>query len=84
MICVSVMRGLVNGSLEEILWRGVYTRKFPGQVLTGYLYPALAFGLWHLSFFPSDQGSVVFALGVTFLGAGYGWVAWRIRFVLGL
>jgi hypothetical protein len=27
---------------------GVYIKVFPGQLLAGYLYPAMACGQWHL------------------------------------
>ncbi|HDS59931.1 MAG TPA: hypothetical protein ENN54_06565, partial [Thermoplasmatales archaeon] len=39
----------VNGTAEEVLWRGVYIREFPGDMLRGFLYPTLGFALWHLA-----------------------------------
>jgi membrane protease YdiL (CAAX protease family) len=38
---------MVDGTLEEVLWRGVYVREFPRQIVLGYLYPSLGFAVWH-------------------------------------
>jgi hypothetical protein len=48
-ILASLAHAIVNGVLEEVLWRGVYVAIFPGQWLLGVIYPAIGFGLWHLS-----------------------------------
>ncbi|HSA54269.1 MAG TPA: CPBP family intramembrane glutamic endopeptidase [Gemmatimonadaceae bacterium] len=39
---------VVNGILEEVYWRGLFVRAFPRDVVCGHLYPAAAFGVWHL------------------------------------
>ena len=47
-LMASLALGVVIGVTEEILWRGVYLRLFPGSLWLGIVYPALMFGLWHL------------------------------------
>lgn len=79
-LAASALFGLVNGTLEEVLWRGTYTTAFPDSKLWGYLYPSVWFGLWHLApqtVFPSKGrgGALAFALMAIFLGLSWGWVA---------
>jgi membrane protease YdiL (CAAX protease family) len=40
---------LVNGALEELLWRGAFVEVFPNDRLLGYVYPSVAFALWHVA-----------------------------------
>ena len=79
-ILASLAHALINGVLEEVLWRGVYVSIFPGQWLWGVIYPAIGFGLWHLSpqsIFPhtGSGGKFGFAFSAIFLGLAFGWVA---------
>jgi membrane protease YdiL (CAAX protease family) len=73
---------LVNGTLEEVFWRGVFARRFPSNVWMGVLYPALMFALWQLvpwSVFPTwpvMPALAVFAVALP-VGLIYNWVAWR-------
>jgi hypothetical protein len=39
----SAALAIVNATGEEMLWRGIYARSFPRQVMRGYLYPAVGF-----------------------------------------
>lgn len=76
-LVVSALFAIANGTLEEVLWRGTYVTAFPGNWLWGYLYPSIWFGLWHISpqvVFPSEGGSLRFALMAIFLGLAFGWV----------
>src|SRR5215470_188132 len=47
LVLVSALLALVNGPLEEVLWRGAYLTLFPGQFWLALLYPSLGFALWH-------------------------------------
>lgn len=67
----------VNATLEELLWRGVYIRLFPGRLLAGWLYPAAMFALWHISPTSVLGSPVVMISGALYLGLVYGWVASR-------
>jgi hypothetical protein len=75
----SALYAVVNGTLEEVLWRGTFVTAFSGSWLWGYLYPAVWFGLWHLSpqaVEPGEPGGAVgFALMSILLGLAWGWVA---------
>lgn len=68
---------VVNASLEELLWRGVYVRIFDGRLLLGWLYPATMFALWHISPTSVLGSSAVLVAGAAYLGLVYGWIAFR-------
>jgi hypothetical protein len=85
-VLTSALISLINGTAEELLWRGVYSRVFPDNLWWGYLYPAFGFAIWHFapqSVFPSSRPGaslslVAFAL---FLGLVWGWIAYRTQSV---
>jgi membrane protease YdiL (CAAX protease family) len=72
---------LVNGTLEEVFWRGVFLRRFPASLTFGVIYPAILFGTWQLvpwSVFPNWPVPADMVLMVTVpLGLLYNWVAWH-------
>jgi hypothetical protein len=72
---------LVNGALEEMLWRGMYVRLFPGRLRWALAWPTVWFALWHLAPGSVAMGSDVWVLigGAAVLGAALGWVAVRSR-----
>jgi uncharacterized protein len=49
LVLLSAGIALVNGTLEEVFWRGTYARTFPGDPVRAWLYPSVGFGLWHLA-----------------------------------
>jgi membrane protease YdiL (CAAX protease family) len=84
----SAVIALVNGTLEEVLWRGTYLAAFPRSALLGIIYPALGFAVWHISpqlARPSHDAATVFwsVSGWLLLGLIWGAVAWRTRSVVG-
>lgn len=48
-LVVSILLGIVIGLTEEILWRGVYMRLFPGNIWLNLIYPSVMFALWHIA-----------------------------------
>lgn len=79
-ILLSALIALVNGTLEEILWRGVYLAAFPDNWFLGYIYPAIGFGVWHLapqSIFPNSApgGNWSLVVVAVLVGLLWGWVA---------
>jgi len=38
---------LGNGFFEELLWRGVYYKLFPNNILFRMIWPSIWFGIWH-------------------------------------
>jgi hypothetical protein len=80
LIMISIPVAVVNGTCEEILWRGLYVKTFPNKLLFGFIYPAAGFALWHISpqlIFPSEGGILAFAGLTFFLGLGYGFIAYK-------
>jgi len=82
LVLVSALLALVNGPLEEVLWRGAYLALFPGQVWLALLYPSLGFALWHLApmsvVAPTGWGrwgKAALVAQVCLLGVLWAWVA---------
>jgi membrane protease YdiL (CAAX protease family) len=79
LILIAIPAAAVNGLCEEILWRGLYVRMFPGNFWLAIVFPAFGFALWHLaplSIF-SDGNKWVFILSTFFLGLAYGFIAYK-------
>ena len=76
---------IINGTCEEILWRGLYIKNFPNKVMLGLIYPSIGFAIWHLSpqlVFPSEGGIIgvlIFIISTFFLGFCYGWVSYKTK-----
>src|SRR4051812_3658497 len=76
----SAALALVNGALEELLWRGAFLVLLPDRRILGYLYPSVGFALWHFapqSIFPNRApgGSVSLVAVSLLLGLVWGFVA---------
>jgi membrane protease YdiL (CAAX protease family) len=79
-VAASAAIAAVNASGEEVLWRGLYVRAFPGSRVLGWLWPTLGFALWHLGplrVFPNRNpgGAWSFVAFCAGLGLLWGWVA---------
>lgn len=75
---ILVITSFLTGTLEEILWRGLFVYLFPKQLVNGYLWPALWFALWH--FAPgtiSNVPTVSLMAGALVLGLCWGLLAYR-------
>jgi membrane protease YdiL (CAAX protease family) len=88
-VLVSALLALVNGPLEELLWRGAYITLFPGNLWLGLLYPTIGFALWHfapMSVFPPNRkglgSKVTLVAQVWFLGLLWAWVAYDTGTIL--
>ena len=82
LVLIAIPTAVLTGTCEEILWRGVYVKVFPKQVVAGLLYPTLGFAIWHLSpqlVYPAvlPGGSFTFAGLTFFLGLCYALVAYK-------
>jgi membrane protease YdiL (CAAX protease family) len=80
LLLISALLALVNGVLEELLWRGVYMTLFPDNPWLAIVYPAIGFAIWHFapqSIYPYDGpgGRVVLVAGAALLGLLWGWAA---------
>jgi uncharacterized protein len=77
-LALAIAIAVVNGTCEEILWRGLYAELFAGHLIAGWLYPAVAFTLWHLSPAAATGGRAAsFWIGTAFVGMVFGWVAYQ-------
>jgi deazaflavin-dependent oxidoreductase (nitroreductase family) len=79
MILLAIPLATVNGICEELLWRGLYVRAFPGNPWPGVIVPSAGFALWHFvpqTIFPVENRAG-FVLSTLFLGLAYGFIAFR-------
>jgi hypothetical protein len=79
---VSVLTALVNGTGEELFWRGVYAQSFPDNFRWGYLYPTVMFTFWHLSPLAvqnTGTDTSTFLLGALLMGLCWGYVVWKTK-----
>jgi len=79
LILLAIPPAIINGFCEEILWRGIYVKTFPGNPWLGIVYPTVGFALWHFipqSVFPAEN-VYSFVLSTLFLGFAYGFIAYR-------
>ncbi len=42
---IALLYALINGTVEELFWRGAFVFTFPDDILRGYIFPTLFFGL---------------------------------------
>jgi membrane protease YdiL (CAAX protease family) len=71
---------IVNGTCEEVLWRGTYVKAFRHSVFLACIYPALGFAVSHIApllIYAAEGGALPFVLSTFFLGLAYGWVAFK-------
>lgn len=71
---------IVNGTCEEVLWRGAYLKVFGNRLWGSLLYPAIGFGLWHIApllahWSWSPWRALWLAGSATLVGLAYGLVA---------
>ena len=80
LIIIALPIAVINGVCEEILWRGLYVKAFPGNMVLGIVYPSIGFALWHISpqlLVPAGTGVWSFVLSTFFLGISYSWISYR-------
>jgi uncharacterized protein len=80
-VATATVIAVVNATMEELLWRGVYVRLFAGSLLWGWLYPAVGFALWHVSPTSVLGSTPVVVGGALYVGLVYGFVALRTQSV---
>ncbi len=76
-----------NGFFEEVLWRGVYMKLFPDNIIFRIIWPSIWFALWHYapgSVSPNANvlgliiGSGMFGFYLSFLAKKTGTIWWSI------
>jgi hypothetical protein len=72
--------GVVNATMEELLWRGVFVSLWPHDWRLGLLWPTIGFATWHVApqvIHPASMGIAPYVVASGVLGFCWGWVAWR-------
>ena len=79
-VLASLGLAAVNATGEEVLWRGLYQRAFPGRTWLGLVWPSIGFGIWHFApqsvranTMPGGAWSFVLVAGI--FGLGWAWLA---------
>jgi membrane protease YdiL (CAAX protease family) len=75
---VSIVLAIVNGTLEEVLWRGAYLVVFRDNVWLALIYPSIGFALWHFAPqsivpFEGQGGKTALVIAVGVLGLMWAW-----------
>jgi len=79
---VLVFMAFANGTLEEVLWRGVYIRLFSDDKLWGLVWPTIWFSLWHYA--PGSMRASPYVLmgGALVFGGCLAWLAMKTDSIL--
>ena len=71
---------LLNGSIEELYWRGLYLLEYADNFFLGFILPWLFFGAWHISLWFArgvvyKDGFLALVGGAYILGLIWTWIA---------
>ena len=59
-LVIALVFALINGTIEEMFWRGIFNQIFKENLFWAYIYPTVFFGIWHIA--------VYFANGIVYQG----------------
>lgn len=81
---IAFLYALINGTVEELFWRGVFVSTFPNNILRGYILPTLLFGLWHIALYilkdMKYQGGFARLIeGAVFMGFLWGFIVYKTK-----
>ena len=81
---ISLVFAIINGTFEEMFWRGIYNKIFSKNIFLAYIFPSLFFGIWHIALYMAKgiiyQGGFASLVGGSiFMGLLWGWVAYKIK-----
>lgn len=79
---IALLFALINGTIEEMFWRGAFNKAFNNNIILAYIYPSIFFGIWHISLYLAkgivyEGGFVSLVGGSFFMGLLWGWVAYK-------
>ncbi len=83
-LAAALFYAVINGTVEELFWRGVFIKFFPNDPVRGWLLPTALFGAWHIALYyikgmAYQGGFVALAGGATAMGLLWGFVAFRTK-----
>lgn len=75
---------IINGTFEEMFWRGIFNKIFNNNIFLAYIYPSVFFGIWHIALYLAKgivyQGGFASLVGGSFfMGLLWGWVAYKTK-----
>lgn len=85
-LILALVFGMINGTLEEMFWRGNFNKIFNDHLIWAYLYPSLFFGIWHIALFSAkgivyQGGAGSLVGGSLFMGLLWGLAAYKTKSV---
>ncbi|RKD34989.1 CPBP family intramembrane glutamic endopeptidase [Lacrimispora algidixylanolytica] len=83
-LAIALLFAIINGTFEEMLWRGVFNKVFNNNISLSYIYPSVFFGIWHIALYLAKgmvyQGGFASLVGGSFfMGLLWGWVAYKTK-----
>lgn len=83
-ILIAAAYAAINGSIEELFWRGCYNKQFSSHVTFAYIYPTILFSLWHFALYFANGihysgGWAALVVGAAFMGAIWGFVVYKTK-----
>lgn len=83
-LAIALLFALINGTFEEMFWRGVFNKVFNNNIFLAYIYPSVFFGIWHIALYLAKgmiyQGGFPSLVGGSFfMGLLWGWVAYKTK-----
>jgi membrane protease YdiL (CAAX protease family) len=81
---ISVVYAILNGTLEELFWRGCFNSEFSDSVIFAYLLPTVIFSCWHIALALAEGmnysgGNLALIGGAGFMGLLWGLVAYKTK-----
>ena len=82
-ILLALAYAVVNGTMEELFWRGLYNTVFT-SIGTAYIIPTILFSMWHIALALANGmlyhgGAVALLGGAAFMGVLWGAVAYETK-----
>ncbi|MHC1685182.1 MAG: CPBP family intramembrane glutamic endopeptidase [Clostridiaceae bacterium] len=83
-LAIALLFAVINGTFEEMFWRGVFNKVFNNNIFLAYIYPSAFFGIWHIALYLAKgmvyQGGFASLVGGSFfMGVLWGWVAYKTK-----
>jgi len=83
-LVIALLYALINGTIEELFWRGIFNKIFNHNIFLSYIYPTIFFGIWHISLYFAkgmvyQGGFLPLVGGAFFMGLLWGWVAYKTK-----
>lgn len=80
---IAALYALINGSIEELFWRGLYSQFFD-KIGWAYIFPTILFSLWHIAIALAKGmiwhgGILTLVMGAAFMGVLWGFIAFKTK-----